>query len=195
VSEDVRAYGWENILGAVIADLRYGLRRLRATPGFTAITILTLAIGIGWTTAIFGAVNPILFEPLPYPQAGRIMSVLELHAESVGSAIDGTFAMYRRFAERSRTLESIAVFKPWQPTVTGVDQPERLTGQRVSAAYFHVLGVAPIVGRDFDPPTTGCAGRTSRFSATRPGGGTSPEILRSSAVRSCSTKTSTRLST
>jgi putative ABC transport system permease protein len=151
VSEDVRAYGWENILGAVIADLRYGLRRLRATPGFTAVTILTLAVGIGWTTAIFGAVNPILFEPLPYPQAGRIMSVLELHAESVGSAIDGTFAMYRRFAERSRTLESIAVFKPWQPTVTGVDQPERLTGQRVSAAYFHVLGVAPILGRDFDP--------------------------------------------
>ena len=67
VSEEVRAYGWENVIGTGIADLRYGLRRLRATPGFTAITILTLAIGVGWTTAIFSVVNPILFEPLPYP--------------------------------------------------------------------------------------------------------------------------------
>jgi putative ABC transport system permease protein len=151
LNEDVRAYGWEHVIVTATADLRYGLRRLRATPGFSAITILTLSIGIGWTTAIFGAVHPILFEPLPYPQAARIMSVLELRADSVGSAIDGTFAMYRRFAERSRALESIAVFKPWQPAVTGVDQPERLTGQRVSAAYFRVLGVAPIVGRDFEP--------------------------------------------
>jgi putative ABC transport system permease protein len=151
VSEDVRSYGWENVVSTAIVDLRYGLRRLRATPGVTAISILTLAIGVGWTTAIFGAVYPILFQPLPYPQPGRIVSVLEWRAESVGSPSDGTFAMYRRFAERSRTLESIAVFKPWQPSITDVDQPERLTGQRVSATYFHVLGVAPIIGRDFEP--------------------------------------------
>ena len=134
VSEDARSYGWEHVVSTAIVDLRYGLRRLRATPGFTVISILTLAIGIGWTTAIFGAVHPILFEPLPYPRPGRIVSVLEWRAESVGSPSDGTFAMYRRCAERSRALESIAVFKPWQPSITGVEQPERLTGQRVSAA-------------------------------------------------------------
>jgi len=150
VSEDVRSYGWENVVSTAIADLRYGLRRLRATPGFTIISILTLAIGIGWTTAIFGAVHPILFEPLPYPQSGRIVSVLEWGAESAGAPIAGTFAMYRRFSERSRTLESIAVLKPWRPSITDVDRPERLTGQRVSASYFHVLGVAPIIGRDFE---------------------------------------------
>jgi len=150
-SEDVRSYGWENVVSTAIVDLRYGVRRLRATPGFTVVAILTLAIGIGGTTAIFGAVHPILFEPLPYPQPGRIVSVLELRADSVGTPGEGTFAMYRRFAERSRALESIAVFKPWQPSITDVDQPERLLGQRVSAAYFHVLGVAPIVGRDFEP--------------------------------------------
>ena len=151
VSEEVRTYGWENVVGHAVADLRYGARRLRATPGFTAIAVLTLAIGIGGTTAIVSAVDPILFEPLPYPQPNRIVSVLELHADSIGSPSGGTFAMYRRFAERSRALDSIAVFKPWQPAVTGVDQPERLAGQRVSAAYFHVLGVAPAIGRDFDP--------------------------------------------
>lgn len=150
VSDEVRSYGWENVLGAAIADLRYGARRLRATPGVTAIAILTLAIGIGATTAIFGAVNPILVEPLPYPRPGDLVSVLEVHADTVGSASAGTFAMYHRFAERSRTLDSIAAVKPWQPTVTAVDRPERLAGQRVSAAYFHVLGVAPLIGRDFD---------------------------------------------
>jgi putative ABC transport system permease protein len=150
VSEDVRSYGWERFVGAVVADLRYGARRLRATPGFTAVTILTLAIGIGATTAIFGAVNPILFEPLPYPQAGRIVSVLEMHPETVGTPAAGTFAMYRRLVDRSRTLEWAAVTRTWQPTVTGTQQPERLIGQRVSVAYFRVLGVAPNIGRDFE---------------------------------------------
>ena len=149
VREQVREYGWENVIEALLADLRYAARRLRAAPGFTAITILTLAIGIGGTTAIFGAVNPILFEPLPYPHAGRIMALLELRGD--GSHGDGTFAMYRQFSERSRSFDAIAVFKPWRPTMTGADQPERFEGQRVSASYFHVLGVSPIVGRDFLP--------------------------------------------
>ncbi|MEO8451151.1 MAG: ABC transporter permease [Gemmatimonadota bacterium] len=149
VRQEVRAYGWENEVGAVLADLRYGARRLRAAPGFTAITVLTLAIGIGGTTAIFSAVNPILFESLPYPHAGRMVSILEMHGN--GSRSDGTFALFREFAERSRSFDAIAVFKPWQPTVTGADQPERFEGQRVSAGYFRVLGIVPIMGRDFDP--------------------------------------------
>jgi len=149
VGEEVRAYGWENIVSTTIADLRYGARRLRATPGFTVVTVLTLAIGIGGTTAIFSAVNPILFEPLPYPQASRVMAVVEFHAD--GTRSQGTFAMYHWLLERTRSLEAIAVYRPWQPIVTGGSQPERLTGQRVSAGYFRVLGVSPLVGRDFDP--------------------------------------------
>jgi putative ABC transport system permease protein len=148
--EEVRSYGWENIVSTALADLRYGWRRLRATPGYTAITVLTLAIGTGGATAIVSAVNPILFEPLPYPEAGRVVSVLELRADAVGTRTDGTFAMYRRFLDRARALESIAVFKPWNPTVTGADQPERFAGQRVSADYFRALGVSPMVGRNFE---------------------------------------------
>ena len=149
VREQVRGYGWENTAGALFSDLRYGARRLAASRGFTAITVLTLAIGIGGTTAIFSAVHPILFGSLPYPQADRLAAILEQYAN--GSRSDGTFGLYREFAERARSFEAIAVFRAWGPTITGADRPERLEGQRVAASYFRVLGVSPIVGRDFEP--------------------------------------------
>jgi putative ABC transport system permease protein len=148
VTQQVREYGWEHAVGGFVADLRYGARRLRTAPGFTAIAVLTLALGVGATTAIFSALKPILLEPLPYPEADRITMIWEVGRN--GSRADGTFGMYRGLVERARSFEAIAVFKAWQPTLTGRDQPERLDGQRVSASYFHVLGVSPILGRAFD---------------------------------------------
>ena len=133
-----------------MSDLKYAMRRLTAAPGFSAVAILTLALGIGATSAIFSAVNPVLFQPLPYPGASRIAMIIEMRSD--GSRNDGTFGMYRELAARSRSFDAMAVVKPWQPTMTGADQPERFEGQRVSARYFHVLGVPPILGRDFQPP-------------------------------------------
>jgi putative ABC transport system permease protein len=127
-------------------DLRYGIRMLAKSPAFTAVAALTLALGIGASTAIFSAVNPILFEPLPYPQAGRIMMIWDIFQ---GSRSDVTFHTYRELAQRSRSFDVIAVMEPWQPTITGPAEPERLDGQSVSANYFRVLGVAPALGRDF----------------------------------------------
>ena len=128
-------------------DVRYAFRQLRKTPGFACTAIVILALGIGSTTAIFSAINPILFEPLPYPQARRIVMIW--YAAEDGSRIPQTFHTYRELAERSRSLEAIAVMKPWQPVLTGADHPERFDGQRVSANYFHALGVPPALGRDF----------------------------------------------
>src|SRR5689334_9195013 len=144
--ETVRSYGWENVVSTMAADLRYAVRRLRASPGFTIVSVLTLALGIGSSTAIFSAVNPILFAPLPYPQGDRVCLVLEQGLRTLG-----TFGMYRTLAEKSHSFAALAVIRRWQPTIASADRPERFDGQRVTPGYFKVLGVAPAVGRDFEP--------------------------------------------
>ena len=150
VREQVRASGWETLVRTFFADLRYAGRQLRNNPGFAATVILILALGIGASTAIFSAVNPILFEPLPYPHAGRIMMIWDSGGDS-GLRLPVTFGTYRELLERSRSFDELAVMKPWQPTLTGAVHPERFEGQRVSASYFRALGILPLMGRDFQP--------------------------------------------
>jgi putative ABC transport system permease protein len=142
-----RSTGVEPHMTAFVADLRYAVRRLRRSPGFTLVAVLTLALGIGATAAIFSAVNPILFQPLPYPNADRILKVSDLSTD--GSPFDLTFGTFREIVLRSSAFETQAVLKPWQPAMTGAEEPERLVGQRVSAGYFRALGLAPSIGRDF----------------------------------------------
>ncbi|HSD31706.1 MAG TPA: ABC transporter permease [Gemmatimonadales bacterium] len=149
VREQVREVGWENALETIAADLRHAARRLVHNPGFTVVSGITLALGLGATTAIFSAVRPILLEPLPYPHADRLVTISDYGTG--GSPLAVTFGTYRELVARSRSFDALAVMKPWQPTMTGRAEPERFEGQRVSAAYFHVLEVTPALGRDFDP--------------------------------------------
>ncbi len=146
--EQVRSYGWENAARAFFADLRYAARQLRKSPAFAAVSVITLALGLGACTAIFSAVYPVLFAPLPYPQPGRIMMIWDSN-EGERSAV--TFHTYREVARRNHCFESIAAADAplWQPSITSANQPERLEGQRVTADYFRVLGVTPAIGRDF----------------------------------------------
>jgi len=146
VKEDCRDARGTRWLEDLWQDFRYAVRTLRQRPGFTAVGALTLALGIGASTAIFSAVNPILFEPLPYPHAGRIMMIWDTYE---GVRCDVTFHTYRELAARSRSFEAMAVMEVWRPAMTGAAQPERFDGQSVSASYFRVLGVAPALGRDF----------------------------------------------
>jgi putative ABC transport system permease protein len=148
VKEEGREARGVNLVESLLQDLRYGASNMLRTPGFTAITVLTLALSIGATTAIFSAVNPILFQSLPYPDAGQIMMISDVRGD--GSRLDVTFHTYREVLERSRSFEAMAVTKPWRPTLTSTTQPERLDGQRVSAMYFRTLGISPALGRDFD---------------------------------------------
>jgi len=138
-----------NMVVDIWSDLRFGIRMLLKRPGFTAIAVITLALGIGASTAIFSAVNPILLESLPYPDASQIVTITDdfgMNDSSVGM----TFGTYREFVQRSRSFSAIAVIRPWQPAMTGSGEPERLEGQRVSASYFQVLGVSPALGSNFN---------------------------------------------
>ena len=147
VRDEVRAHGWEAVVGATLADLRYGWRQLRRSPGFTAVCVLTLALGIGAATAVFSAVNPILLAPLPYPRADRLLAISDLAPD--GSPVQVTYGTYRELAARDRDFAALAVMDGWRPALMGNAEPERLHGLRVSADWFRALGVAPAVGRDF----------------------------------------------
>jgi putative ABC transport system permease protein len=147
VREEIRSYGWEHTLHTLLTDLHYAARQLIRNPGFAFVTTLTLALGIGASTAIFSAVNPILFKPLPYPNADQLMMIWELRSD--GSSQPVTFGSFYGLEQRSRSFDAMAVMKPWQPAMTGALQPERFEGQRVSADYFRTLGISPVLGRDF----------------------------------------------
>ena len=138
-----------NLVVDIWNDLRFGIRMLLKRPGFTAIAVITLALGIGSSTAIFSAINPILFESLPYPDASQIVTISDEFGMS-DSSVGMTFGTYRELLQRSRSFSDIAVVRPWQPAMTGSGEPERLEGQRVSASYFQVLGVSPALGLNFN---------------------------------------------
>ena len=147
VHEEVRAYGWEHIVETTLSDIRHAARRIRRYPSHAMVAALTLALGIGASTAIFSAVNPVLFQPLPYPDAQQLMLIWDGQG---GSRLDVTFGTYRELLARTHSFESMTVMRPVQPTLTGVAEPERLDGQFVSADFFRVLGVRPALGRDFE---------------------------------------------
>src|SRR5881392_2582729 len=111
----------------MLTDLKYAFRMLIKAPVFAVIAILTLALGIGANSAIFSAVKPTLFESLPYPHAERLVAMFELHGD--GSRGASTFGIYQGLVERQHSLVAMAVLKPWRPTLTGPNEPERFEGQ------------------------------------------------------------------
>lgn len=126
-------------------DLRYGIRALARTPGFTAVAVLTLALGIGANTAIFSLVNGVLLRPLPYEHPGRLVSV------TGGSGWDDVFPQGAVVAMQSnlRTMEVAGFSYDEELNLTGVGEPLRLNGTAVSANLFSLLGVRPELGRAF----------------------------------------------
>ena len=132
-------------------DLRYGLRTLTKSPGFTIIAILTLALGIGANTAIFSVVNAVLLRPLPYGEPERIVQLWETQPSK--NAYQGTVSplCFNDWRTRSRSFASMAAYRYANFTLTGGDTPQSLTGAAVSADFLAVLGVAPARGRAFTP--------------------------------------------
>src|SRR6267142_2765490 len=146
--EVVRSAGWETFVETCWQDLRFALRMLRKSPGFTAVAVLTLALGIGANTAIFSLVNGVLLRPLPYRNPNRLTMVWEKSRD--GSRENVGYATYLDWKSQNKSFEEIAIYSSWQP-VLQVGEPEQLNGLRVTSNYFRTLGIRPEIGRDFLP--------------------------------------------
>jgi predicted permease len=132
-------------------DLRYALRWLTKNPGFTAVAIATLALGIGANTAIFSVVRGILLRPLPYTEPERIVQVWETSERQGQLREEIPFAppVFRDWRDQNRTMEAMAAYSDWTFNSSGGETPERLRAALVSADFFKLLGVRPLIGRTF----------------------------------------------
>jgi putative ABC transport system permease protein len=135
------------ILETLANDLRFGLRQLVKSPAFALTAILTLALGIGATTAIFSVVKAVLLAPLPYNNPGRIVAVWTANAAQGGQPLPSTAGDFAIWKQRSGVFEDLAPSYDNEQTLTGQGSPQFLIGYAVSASYLRILGVAPQLGR------------------------------------------------
>src|SRR5437016_3838009 len=128
-------------------DLRYALRQLLKNPGFTAVAVLTLALGIGANTAIFSVVNAVLLKPLPFEQPGQLVQIWEAPGPGRRNWVSpGAFLDWR---EHSTTLEDISLVQSTDVNLTGDGEPERISGLNMSGNGLRILRARPLLGRIF----------------------------------------------
>ena len=133
-------------MSRLLQDVRYAFRLLAKSPGFTAIAILTLALGIGANTAIFTVVNAVLLRPLPFQDPSRLVLVAE---KSQYPTISTSYQNWLDWRDQSHSFESVEATRPSTIALTGAGQPERLNSQNMTAGIFPLLGVKAIIGRTF----------------------------------------------
>jgi len=145
----VRDARWETFLGTCWQDVRCGLRMFRKNPGFTAVAVLTLTLGIGVNCAIFTVVNAVLLQPLPYPDSQHLVLVQRQFPDGRYPATSSTKFLFWR--EHARGFEAMAgyTFASSGVNLTGAGEPERLHSLRVSGDFFRTLGVQLFLGRGF----------------------------------------------
>src|SRR5262249_2740462 len=130
-----------------VADLRYALRSLRHSPGFTTVAVLTLALGIGANTAIFSAVDAVLLRPLPYPQSDRLVTLSADGSEPVPFGI--SYPDLRDFRALTQDFSGVAAYSSQLYNLTGAGDPREIQAASTTANLFAVMGVQPQVGRAF----------------------------------------------
>ncbi len=131
-------------------DLKYGARQLARNPGFTAVAVFTLALGIGATTSVFSVVNAVLLRPLPYQEPDRIVTLWQDN-QKLGAPEEVSPANFLDWQQRSRSFEAMALIQPYGLDYAGDGEPESLRASLVSEGFFHALGVEPFLGRSFSP--------------------------------------------
>jgi putative ABC transport system permease protein len=138
-------------VGTLLQDLRYGFRLLRKRPGFTFVTVLTLALGIGANTAIFSVVNATLLKPLPYGQPERVMTIWQNDLKGGVEREDVSPANFLDYRERNQVFEEMAAIEPYSHSLTGEGEPESFKSWAVTEGFFRTLGANALHGRTFVP--------------------------------------------
>lgn len=138
-------------MNKLVNDLRYGLRQLAKQPLYSFIAIVTLALGIGANTAIFTVINAALFRPLPYADETRLVVLREYRTDDVQSSKGASYLNFNDWRAQSRSFEALALATIDSATLRGAGEPQRVEGAVVSAEFFKTLGLAPLLGRGFEP--------------------------------------------
>jgi putative ABC transport system permease protein len=148
--ETVHAAGWESFVETCWQDLRFALRMLRKNPGFTAVAVLTLALGIGANTAIFSVVYAVLLRPLPCPKSEEIFNVFQQQAQDETVQTGWSYPNFKELSEQNHVFSAVAGAQRHQLTVTGRGEPLVVNTAVVTAEFFSLFGVNPLAGRTFD---------------------------------------------
>ena len=139
-------------MSSTLHDLRFALRQLRKSPGFTLTAVLTLAFGIGATTAIFSIVEGVLLRPLPFPQQDRLVTLgdtVEGTGADNGGVAGVTAPEIRPYMQDTRGFASLGAYQQIGYELSGVGEPAQISAARLSPSVFTVLGVSPLMGRSF----------------------------------------------
>jgi predicted permease len=137
-------WGWV-WLEEFLQDLRYGARTLRKNPGFTAIAVLTLALGIGANTSLFSVVNGVLLNPLPYPHPEQLVTLHESKPNFPSGSV--SYPNFRDWQKDNHTFSSMAIARAYSFSLTGLGEAEQLNARFISSGFFALLGVNPVLGR------------------------------------------------
>jgi predicted permease len=148
ISEETREMWGYQWFDRLLNDLHYGCRTFKNNPGFAAVAILTAALGIGANTSIFSIVNAVLLRPLPYPEAGRLVSPANVAKDNFMGLGVGDFE-YAAWRDQAKIFDGVAAYTGRPFTITGNGEPEKLKAQIVTPGFLHVLRIAPVIGRDF----------------------------------------------
>jgi putative ABC transport system permease protein len=149
VKEEVLGAGWETHLGTFWQDVRFGLRMVRKSPGFTAIVVVTLALAIGANAAIFSVIDAALLKPLPFADANHLVSVFDRWPDYDTNPV--SFADFEDWKAHNSAFSGMAASFPANVNFVGAQEPERLRGLLISEGFFDLFGTPPVVGRTFLP--------------------------------------------
>ena len=135
-------------MSGLIQDLRYALRQLQKNPGFTAVAVITMALGIGANTTVFSNINAMLVRPFPFHRLDRLVTIWETVPKQNADRVSAAPANFRDWSEQSGTFQQLAAMQGWDANLTGSNVAEHVEGYKVSTNFFPTLGVQMFLGRD-----------------------------------------------